>query len=656
MRQPIKALFFATSVATLIITAAQNASATVPDWVRQAAAVPVKASSYDDEIDAVVLLDEQVMNVSPSGQIVVQNRRAVRILRPQGRSEGTYSVIFSKEQKVDWLRAYGVNDKGEQFEAKDKEAVEVNLSNDGSLYVDERRRAITAPANDPGGTVAFEMQEKMPPYQHDDVWAFQEQEPVLVSRYVVNLPPGWELSTTFANHADIKPTISGNSYTWEVRDVPPIHREHRMPSLASIAAAMEVHLYSGGAHTPAGWAGVGAWQSQLAEGRRVASPEIQQRVRDLTATAPDFESKVRAITKWVQRNVRYVSIQIGIGGWQPHPAPDIYRAGYGDCKDKATLLSTMLKEAGIDSEYVLAYLGSRTHVVPQRVSPYAFNHVFVAIELPGNEFKDAPAVVTVHGKRWLLFDPTAEYLPVGELEGVLQGSYVLLNDHGRGELIRVPLFPSERNEVARKATLQLAADGSLSGEIDESDSGNYALELRDYLLDLRPDDRRKAIEHRMNEEFNGASLESVDFENLDDVSKEFKIHIKFKASRYAVNAGPLILVKPRVMGTFGGFVDRDDKPRQFAYEFESSEMRKDDFTIQLPAGFAVDELPKPVKSEFEFGRYTSTTEVKDNVLHYTRVMDITDPEVPVDHVPDVRRFFHTIAMDERGSAVFKKNQ
>src|SRR5271166_1472951 len=101
------------------------------------------------------------------------------------------------------------------------------------------------------------------------------------------------------------------------------------------------------------WKAIGDWYYKLADGRRNSSPEISARVQQLTAGATTFDAKVRALTGFLQSDVRYVGIEIGIGGFQPHPASDIFRSRYGDCKDKATLLSSMLKEAGIDSDYLL---------------------------------------------------------------------------------------------------------------------------------------------------------------------------------------------------------------------------------------------------------------------------------------------------------------
>ena len=165
-------------------------------------------------------------------------------------------------------------------------------------------------------------------------------------------------------------------------------------------------------------------------------------MQQLTTGATNFDAKVRALTAFLQSDVRYVGIEIGIGGFQPHPASDVFRSRYGDCKDKVTLLSSMLKEAGIDSDYLL--VDTERGVVKPDVPSTLFNHVILAIPLP----KDTPpnayrsVSTTASGERYLIFDPTDEYTPVGDLRSALQGSYGLLVTKSGGELIKLPVLGS----------------------------------------------------------------------------------------------------------------------------------------------------------------------------------------------------------------------
>ncbi len=213
---------------------------------------------------------------------------------------------------------------------------------------------------------------------------------------------------------------------WTVRDVPPIEEEERMPPPFSLAARAEIAYFAPGGTAVASWDGVGRWYAELTSGRRTTSPEIAEKARQLTAGKTDFDSKVRNLASFLQTDVRYVAIEIGVGGFQPHPAGDIFRARYGDCKDKATLLSSMLKEVGVESDYVLIH--TERGVVNATVPSSIFNHAILAIELPAGINSDSYKSVWTSktGKRYLIFDPTDEFTPLGTLRADLQDTNALL--------------------------------------------------------------------------------------------------------------------------------------------------------------------------------------------------------------------------------------
>src|SRR5271163_369566 len=143
----------------------------------------------------------------------------------------------------------------------------------------------------------------------------------------------------------------------------------------------------------------------------------------------------------MQHQVRYVAIELGIGGSQPHPAGEVFKHRYGDCKDKATLLGSMLKEIGVDSYYVI--INIERGVVTNRTPAFnGFDHAILAIRLPEGTSSDLVAV-TQHPRlgKLLFFDPTNEITPLGKLSGALQANYGLLVAPDGGELVELPLMP-----------------------------------------------------------------------------------------------------------------------------------------------------------------------------------------------------------------------
>jgi hypothetical protein len=148
-------------------------------------------------------------------------------------------------------------------------------------------------------------------------------------------------------------------------------------------------------------------------------------------------------------------------------------------------------------------------------------------------------------------------------------------------------------------------------------------------------------------------LDNVDAENLDDIDKDLVIRYKFTAEHYAKTAGPLLLVRPRVVGEKLGMLDMT-KPRLYPYEFDTPTLQTDIFEFNLPDGYKIDELPDAAKVSFAFGEYNSKIENAGSQLKYSREYKISATRVPAEKISDLGKFFRQINQDERNMAVLKK--
>ena len=188
------------------------------------------------------------------------------------------------------------------------------------------------------------------------------------------------------------------------------------PSPLALAARMVVHY--GARPLPTGdqrWTEIGNYYDTLAANRTEATAARLPPNRAKSAAAGTSRARIQGVAGFMQREIRYVGIEIGIGGLQPHPAADVFRYRYGDCKDKATLLIAMLNAVGVRATWVLVdtHRGFIDPVLPSIEG----NHAIAAIEMPaGYSDPDLQAVVTARGgKRYLIFDPTDTYTPIGLL-------------------------------------------------------------------------------------------------------------------------------------------------------------------------------------------------------------------------------------------------
>ncbi|MBI3779758.1 MAG: transglutaminase domain-containing protein, partial [candidate division NC10 bacterium] len=166
--------------------------------------------------------------------------------------------------------------------------------------------------------------------------------------------------------------------------------------------------------------------SGLLSDRLDASTQIKEKTGSLTASKNSVLDKMRSVSEFVQHDIRYVAIELGIGGWQPHAASDVFQHRYGDCKDKATLMRSMLREIGVDSYHVVINT-QRGSVTPDSPARHAFNHAIMAVKLPDG-LTDPSLIATMQHPtlgRILFFDPTDPITPFGQIRGDLDAEGVL---------------------------------------------------------------------------------------------------------------------------------------------------------------------------------------------------------------------------------------
>jgi hypothetical protein len=629
---------------------------TAPDWMR--AAAQTKLPEYSEETVAVLLYEETQVTVKDNGEIETRTRRAFKLLRPEARETYNHFLIyFDNETKISFLKAWTITSDGKEMELKEKDATEVTVST-FEIFSDARVKYLKFPEANRGSVVGYEVVQKQRPYLLDDIWHFQYTIPLRRSRFTVQLPPGWEFTTVWANYPEQKPqTIGANAFAWEVTDIPAIEIEPEMPPMLAVAGHMDVKFSPRDpamrAKTAGSWNDLGAWYSDLVVPKRAATPAIQQKVTELTAGIQDPLEKMKALAAFSQRQIRYAAIKIGIGGIQPHAAGDIFVHRYGDCKDKATLLSAMLQEIGVRSYLVI--INTERGVVAPEFPSLRFNHAILAIALPDSVNDPSLYAVLRDPKlgRLLFFDPTNEFVPLGYLPAYLQDNYGLVATPEGGTLLTLPLLPPSTNRLLRSATLKLNAAGYLSGEVHEVRWGDPAAQSRAQLLGKPPAERDKVLEHFLGNSLSNFTLTGASVGNLEKYDENLTLTYKFTVDGYAKTAGNLLVVRPRVVGEKGSHI-LSGKPRKYPIEFTQATRQDDDFEITLPAGYVVDELPQPVKAECPYGTYRSEVQVDGDKLHYKRSYEITDLIVPTDKLGEVRDFLHQIAADERSSAILRR--
>ena len=629
-----------------------------PQWALDAAKTPTPSTA--SKAAAVVLFHEYRIIVDARNHAIERELYAVRILKPQGRKYARCTASYDVDSKLNYFRAWTFTADGKVLPAKVADFTDQGEAEADILQFTERVRILAPPGGDPGAVVACETETQLRPYISEEAWQIQDPIPVLNEALDLSLPAGMHFAASWHNSAPIRPTETpDNHLRWEIKEMPALDLEniHNTPAWEALAARASIQwgdtAVQGNTNL---WHAIGLWEGNLEQGRYDPTPEITAKAQELTAGAPDFYTKLSRITYYIQKNIRYFIVVRGIGGWQPHYAGDIFRNKYGDCKDKTTLLISMLQAAGVPA-HSLSVDDRRGVIDPTAPSRFG-DHMITAIELPegDNDSRLAARVKAANGKTLLIFDPTDEVTPVGLIRGDLQGAWGYIANGPDSQVLQMPVLSPETAGLNRKGTFTLTPDGALTGDITEVFTGDDAASERWFIKDNDTKEVREKLENRLSTDLAGLAFKGFEFHQEGSLDKPVGLDLHVSTTSYAHVAGPLLLFRPRVVGSHARVVDdvMDGKPRAYSIELGHPGHWRDSFDIALPAGYVVDETPDPVAVDLDFASYHSSVTAKGNTLHYEREYIVRQVDIPPAKASEFRHLESVIVSDEKGSAVLKK--
>ena len=626
-------------------------NAHVPDWVRDAAHTPMPTLRPRD--GAVILLDQIDITVDPAGHATVHRREAIKLLTIAGQRYADHPLFYDKGAHVHYLHSWTIGADEHEYQLDDKDVTDVTAVPDFAVFDSERVRIAHAVSAEPGAVIAFESEYVQEPFTTSWEYELDGMIPSAGRSIRLTLPAGFTYSTGWAHIAPIQPVqLSTSTWEWRIGPRRSMDDEDAAPAWGEMAARMML-AYAGPGGTPsdASWKNVGLWFENLSQGRAASTPEIQAKVAELTAGESGYVEKLLSITGFLQDHIRYVAVELGIGGWQPHAAADVFRNRYGDCKDKATLLIAMLADAGIAAHPLLVDFD---HAIDPAMPSHYADHMIVAIELPaGVTDPRLQAIVPWGDKRLLIFDPTNPVSAVGSLEPELQGTWGLLVTGAASQPLQLPVLPAQDNRLVRTGVFTLGPDGSLSGDVSEVREGNTADLWRRLVLqgDTRKLEERE--EQNVRSSLADFTLSDLNTEHAHDRSQPLDVRFHVTAEHYAKHAGQMLLVRPSVVGAYAAQAPEDGKPRLYPIALGAEEDLREEYTIVLPAGYQADDLPDPVKLQAPFASFENTVRLDGNKLRYTRELAIHALEIRAADDAEYQQFFGAVANAERSEAILK---
>jgi transglutaminase-like putative cysteine protease len=610
----------------------------VPEWVRSAAAQ--STPRYPVKVTSAVLVREESLTVEADGKRVMRERQVVRVLQRGSDPVRAMRYYNTKNGRIRDFQGYLIPASGKPVVYGKDRILDVAVSTD-YVYDEARVKVLDFGLAAPGSVIAWEITAEEKSIFTQDAYDFQDEFPVLSSRFTLSLPAAWEARGVIFNHPNIEPVVTGNSYMWELRDLPWIEAEDYSPPLTTRTPRLAISYFPpvdnrAGLQGLKDWTAVSVWVSQFMDPAATVTDAVRAKAQQLTANMADEVEKIRAIAAFTQQT-NYVEISLNQtrgGGYTPHSADETLIKNYGDCKDKSTLMRALLKAVGIDAYVTAIYASDRQYVRPEWASPMQFNHAIVAVRV-----SDAVSLPTViedaNLGRLLMFDPTDSVTPLGGLPQDEQGSHGLVLAGSRGALLEMPLLPAASNRIESDVEAALDTDGKVNAHIRTQYFGQSGTAWRRIQKLNGTAGVKGWVERIWSGRVGGATVDPIVVADKSDI---LSLETQLKADRFAQVSQNLLIFRPGVLTAATGYVFAGAM-RNSPVRLEA-EVRRSSVRMKLPAGFHVEELPESAKIDASYGSFAGTWTQRDGEIVFDQTFEIRESSVAAHEYGALREFFN----------------
>jgi transglutaminase-like putative cysteine protease len=572
---------------------------------------------------------------------------AITILDRNAKEHAAKLFVYDKDREIKAIKATFYDEFGNEKERiSKKEFKDVNYDPFGSIYNDTRALYFSGSYKQYPYTIEYEIET----IQHNS-YIFPHWYPVedynqsLESgKLIVVVPKDYKISfqeKNYSNHFQTIPNDKTNSYIWTMIGVKAIDYEPFAPPYYELAPHVIVtpsHFsydsYSGNFSS---WKEFGDFFKALNADRGEISEELKIKLNQMVDGISDPKEKARIIYDYLQDNTRYVSIQVGIGGFQPFPPITVEEFGYGDCKALSYYMLSMLDAVGIKAYYSLVQARKYRYQLDTSFVHDPFNHVILYLPFDSDEI-------------WL--ECTSQLIPFGFLGKHTDNRYALVIKEGGGVLMKTTSYENGISKQTRKAHVIIRENGTAKANIETSYTGLY---YDDILPLLHADYERQQdylYENHIDiPDFNIQSFSFIDFPGEFPMAKE---NLELELKNYCTQSGKRIFIRAHLMNRFEG-APRPDDDRKNPFRIMRGYQEFDTIHYHLPENYDIENIPKNAIKETKFGSYRCEYTLEANTLTCIRTFDLHRNEYSKELYNDFVSFCRYVSKADKAKIVLVKS-
>lgn len=593
--------------------------------------------------------EEFYFSITEANKAVLKHRFAYTILNEQGDRWAYCAAGYDKLRTVESLEGTLYDAEGKKIKSLKKSDIKDESGNsDASLADDSRVKWHNFFYKVYPYTVEYEVELRYKGTMFLPDWQPQEKPEMSVqqSRLLVKCPAANPLRYKMFQYKGepvVREDKTDKIYTWEISNIPATDYEYAAPSWRQLSTgvylATERFVLEDYAGSNASWKDFGKFVYDLTRGRDILPDPVKKKVQELTVGVTDVQEKIRRLYKYMQENSRYISIQLGVGGWQPFDASFVSNKKYGDCKALSNFMYALLKEAGIRSVYTVTNRGN--------------DDDYLLGDLPSSQFNHAVLFVPL-GKDTTWLECTSQTYMQGYMGGDNCNRLALAVDENGGTLVRTPRYGYKENLQTR--TIKAVVDEG--GDMEAIIRSSYRAVQQDRLHHIINGLSRDKLMEFLKEDIELATYDIRNYKYEEEQQQELPVvqeMLDLVADNYATVSGRRFFMVPNILSRSQRKPKAaDERKNELELDFGFTDI--DTVEIKIPAGYKVEAIPPDVELKTKFGRYSASIKFAGDMISYSRSMEQYTGRFPATDYAELVKFYETIYKADRSKLVLVKKE
>ena len=602
-------------------------------------------ANLKENAHTVMRIYQQEVEIKSEKSVIITITEVRTILNKNGEDNSYFRKTYDPMDKITGLKGKVYDEQGKQIRSFGSDDVIDRSSISGfSMYEDNRVKIIDPKCKTFPFTVEYTYQIESKQTLFFPAWSHgSENISYENSSYIVKAPSGYGLRYKEYNlpKGVVKTNQDGKDVcTWTLNNLKARIDEPMssitMPNYPLVLLAPNNFTFAETKGSSESWKELGKWTSSLIEGKDKLPESTIAKMKEITASCKDNFEKVEKVYEYMQHKSRYVSIQEGIGGWQPFDATVVDKFSYGDCKALSNYTKALLSSIGIKSYYVRVKAGSESENIDESFPSSQFNHVMVCVPLEKDTI-------------WL--ECTNQHMPCGYNGDFTDDRQVLLIDGENSRLVHTRTYSANENCINRHSNVNLTDESSGIAEVKTAYKGLcYDNILPIYYADDA--DKKKIITQSIN--LPSFTLDKFSYIENKSRTPSFDESLNISVTNYIHKlVGNVALLPVNFMNKLTSIPEKV-RNRKTAMCIRRPSLENDTVVYQLPKEYKVTELPEKSAITSKFGKYTATTTINGSLITYTRHFEQFKGVFPPEAYSEYRDFLEQVSTADEAVVSLKK--